>query len=368
MTERVSKLQRWLDLISYLVGRKVPVAVEEIMEHVPAYAGKWRTEDDTARATARRTFERDKDELRALGIPLEAIRYHVNYGTEEIEGYRLSRRDFYLPYLRLVHQASPAGERKPYPLEDVVLSEDEARAAADALLLVEELPAFPFAREARAAHRKLAFDLDADALRPAPVLYVDRPGAEEVLERLRPLSDALLARKTVRFRYHGLYRGEATEREVWPYGLFFQHGNWYLVAHDVAREAIRVFRVGRIEGVEANGKAPHTPDYDSPEDFRLEDHLRKEAWELGEEEPLRAEVLFRFPASLRAERNRHGDLVEERPDGSAVRAFDVQQVNPFLRWLLSLEGEAEVLSPQELRAELAALAREVVALYGGEVA
>jgi len=367
MPEPITKLQRWLDLISYLVGRRIPVAVEDVMENVPAYAEKWHTEDETARATARRTFERDKDELRALGIPIETVRYRVNYGREEIEGYRLSQRDFYLPYLRLVHQASPSGERKPYALEEVELTEDEAHAAADALHVASQLPAFPFAREARSAFRKLAFDLDAEALAATPELYVDRPGAEEVLERLRPLSDALLARKVVRFRYHGIYRGEATEREVRPYGVMFQRGHWYMVGHDVGRDAIRVFRVGRMERVEANRKAPHTPDYEIPSDFRLDDYLHREAWELGDEEPLRAEVLFRFPRSLWAERNGYGERVEERPDGSAVHAFDVQQVNPFLRWLLSLEGEAEVVSPAELRAELHAMAREVLARHGGEV-
>nr|PZN89115.1 MAG: hypothetical protein DIU52_15070 [bacterium] len=368
MSERITKLQRWLDLIAYLVGRRSPAAVDDIMEEVPAYAEKWGTEDETARATARRTFERDKDELRALGIPIETVPYPTNYGREVIEAYQIRKRDFYLPYLRMVHQASPSGERKPYHLEEVVLTEEEAQAAADALHFASQLPSFPFAREARSALRKLAFDLDPETLAPTPELYVDRPDADAVLERLRPLSDALLVRKVVRFRYHGIYRGEATDREVRPYGLVFLRGNWYLVGHDVGRDAIRVFRVGRMENVEVNRSKPHTPDYEIPEDFRLDDYLQKEAWELGDDPPIRAAVLFRFPRSLWADRNGYGELVEERPDGSAVRVFAVQQVNPFLRWLLSMEGEAEVVSPAELREELRAMAREVLALHGGEVA
>lgn len=368
MSEPITRFQRWLDLIAFLVGHKYPVAVDQIMENVHAYRVKWRTEDETDRATARRTFERDKDELRALGIPIETVRFQINYGREEVEAYRLSEKNFYLPYLRLVHQASPSGERKPYHLGEVVLTEEEARAAADALHVASRLPSFPFAREARSAFHKLAFDLGAESLEPTPELYVDRPGAEEVLERLRPLSDALLVRKVVRFRYHGIYRGEATDREVRPYGLVFLRGNWYLVGHDVGRDAIRVFRVGRMENVEVNRSKPHTPDYEIPEDFRLDDYLQKEAWELGDDPPIRAAVLFRFPRSLWADRNGYGELVEERPDGSAVRVFAVQQVNPFLRWLLSMEGEAEVVSPAELREELRAMAREVLALHGGEVA
>ena len=54
-----TKLQRYLDLIAYLVGRRVPVAVEELMEKIPAYAERWKTGNETDLATARRTFERD---------------------------------------------------------------------------------------------------------------------------------------------------------------------------------------------------------------------------------------------------------------------------------------------------------------------
>ena len=47
-------------------------------------------------------------------------------------------------------------------------------------------------------------------------------------------------------------------------------------------------------------------------------------------------------------------------DGSVVRTFELHQVEPFLRWLLSLEGEVEVLEPVELRDELVSWLRELV--------
>lgn len=368
MSTTITKFQRWLDLISYLVGRKLPVGVEELMERVPAYAAKWVDGDERTRASVRRTFERDKDELRKLGIPIETVKYRFHFGRDEIDGYVLSRRDFYLPYLRLVDQARPEGERRPYHLDEVVLQPEEVRAAADALQLIRDLPAFPFAREAASAMRKLSHDLG-DALSPtSPVFFVDRPGAAEIRERLRPLSQALLSRKRVRFRYHGIHRGEATERTVHPYGLFFQHAHWYLAAFDLDRDAIRIFHVGRMERIEVNRTSPNTAGYEIPADFALDDHLRKDPWELGEEESVRAEVLFRFPSSIQVARGGHGVLVEEREGGATLRAFDVHQVGPFLRWILSFEGEAEIVSPPELRAELGALAGEIAALYDGEVA
>ncbi|MBI4409617.1 MAG: hypothetical protein HY561_07900, partial [Gemmatimonadetes bacterium] len=180
MPDHITKTQRFLDLIAYLVGRRLPVPVEEIMEHVPAYAERWR-EDETARATARRTFERDKDELRALGIPIETVAYTINYGRDTVEGYRLARRDFYLPYLKLVTRAAPPAARPkptgPTQVAEVELAEDDAGVALDALRRVAELPTFPLAREARSAFRKLAFDLDPARVAAAPVLFVDRPGA-----------------------------------------------------------------------------------------------------------------------------------------------------------------------------------------------
>jgi proteasome accessory factor B len=368
MSSKITKLQRWLDLIAFLVGRQIPVSVEQLMEAIPAYAGRWVDGGDTERLSVRRTFERDKAELRKLGIPIETVEYGINYGSEVVEGYRLRRKDFYLPYLRLVAGSGPAappGGPKKYALPEVSLTPREADLAFGALREVAALPGFPFAREARSAIRKLAFDLDPGATGGDNVLYVDRPGAEEALARVRPLSDALLARKSVRFTYHGIRSGETSSRDVLPYGLFFHRGNWYLVGLDRGREAVRVFRTGRMDGVEVNTRAPNTPDYEIPGDFTLGSHLDRDAWELGDEKPLLARVRFRFPASLQIDRERRGTLVESHADGSTVREFEVQQTNPFLRWILSHGTDATVLEPGELAEELRTMARAAASLYGG---
>ncbi|MGH7483039.1 MAG: helix-turn-helix transcriptional regulator [Longimicrobiales bacterium] len=362
----ISKTQRQLDLIAYLLGRRLPTSFEELITHVPAYAEKWDDADDTARESVRRTFERDKDDLRALGIPLETVKYRINYGAEEAEGYRIARRDFYLPYLKLVEHAGPDAPRGDVArIETLLLEPEQASAAGDALHRVAELPAFPFAEEARSALRKLAFDLGPELLGGAPTLYLDPPGGADPRDVLARLRDALLARKRVGFRYHGAYRGEPTDRDVAPYGLLFHGAHWYLVGSDAARDGdVRVFRVGRMEDVRPNASRPNTPDYDVPPDFDLDAYIGREAWELGEDAaPVEASVTFRFPTSLRAERNAWGTLVEPGPDGAATRAFRVHQADPFLRWLLSLQGEAVVESPAELADALRTLARAVARMY-----
>ena len=287
-------------------------------------------------------------------------------GQERAQGYQLKRRDFYLPYLRLLEEA--AG---PPPtvagVAELTIAADDAGLALNALRRIADVPSFPLRREARSAFRKMAFDLVPERFDRPPVLDVGGP-ADDDEGTLRTLSDALLAQKRVAFRYHGLHRNEETERNVAPYGLFFQRGNWYLIGHDKLRDAIRIFRAGRIRDPKINATRPQTPDYEISADFRLDDYLEREAWELGdpEEEGLSAEVRFEFPLSLWAERNGHGELLREEPDGSAVRSFQVRQVNPFLRWILSLEGEATIISPPELSEGLSELAAQVVELYQGD--
>lgn len=384
----ISKTQRWLDLIAYLVGRRFPVAVDELMEKVPAYAVKWVEGSDTDRASVRRTFERDKDELRDLGIPIETAAWRDPWG-EEHHGYSLARRDFYLPYLKLLERSAGEGERAAPPGQEggdrpargrngprappgdparpgeVELSPDDAGTALDALRRAASLPSFPLAREARSGFRKLAFDLEPERFDRTPVLFVPAPSEEDESGELRLLNEALLARKRVAFTYHGIYRDRTTERDVAPYALLFHHGHWYLVGHDALRDDVRIFRLSRMQDVRPNRSAPRTPDFQIPGDFQLSDFVARDAWELGEpdEEPLQARVLFRFPRSLWAERNGKGEPVEERADGAAVRSFQVRQVDPFLRWVLSLEGDAEVLGPPELRRALRDLAERVLALY-----
>ncbi len=364
----ISKTQRWLDLIAYLVGRRFPVAVEELMEKLPAYAEKWVAGSETDRASVRRTFERDKDELRDLGIPIRTATWRDEWG-EEHQGYSLAQQDFYLPYLRLVKDAAkeegpPRAE--PARIARVDLAPDEAATALDALRRAAGLPSFPLEREARSAFRKLAFDLEPERFGQTPVLFVSDPSAADRSETLRTLNEALLARKRVAFTYHGIYRDRTTERAVAPFALLYQSGHWYLIGHDALRDDLRVFRASRMEDLRPNRAAPNTPDFEVPDGFEVADHVSRQAWELGgpEEESLEARVLFRFPRSLWAERNGKGELVVEEAEGAAVRRFEVRQVDPFLRWVLSLEGDAEILDPPELREALREMAEAVLALYG----
>lgn len=372
--ERIQNTQRWLDLVAYLVGRRMPATVDEIMEKVPGYAEKL-AGSDTDRESARRMFERDKDGLRDAGIPIESVDMPIDYGAGKMDAYVLLKKNFHLPYLRVVTGAaseggageagSGSGPKQPKGAREVRLEARESRTAFHALESVAEIPGFPLRSEARSAWRKLSFDLVPPPGGPA-VLYADRSDTGELTAWTRTLTDALLARKAVRFRYHGIYRGTPTDRVVRPYGLLFQHGHWYLVGYDETRDDVRVFRVERMDEPRPNKKKPHTPDYEIPPEFSLAKFRDREAWELGsgDDGVLTARVSFEFPLSLWAERNGLGKLESEDEQGNSLRSFEVRQVDPFLRWILSQRGEARVIEPAELADRVADLAREVMAIYG----
>lgn len=368
--EQGTKLQRWLDEIAYLALRRLPVSVDELMGAVPAFASRWNSGEQRQRDSARRMWERDKDELRTLGIPIRTLQYQSD-DNPAAEGYIIERRDFYLPYLKIVKELSATRPySEPARHDTVEIAEADAPLALQALRRVTQVPGFPLAQEAKSAFRKLAFDLDPGTFHtPDHVLWVDQPAAAELAGVLRLLSDALLARKRVGFTYQGVYRGEKTQRDVAGYGLLFQRGHWYFIGHDSLRDDVRVFRVGRMSDAEQNRAQPNTHDYEVPPDFHLEDYAGLEAWELGaerEEAPVVAHVRFRFPLSLWAERNEYGRLLSRDTEGGQVRAFDVHQVEPFVRWVLGMAGDAFIESPQELARELRDMARTIATSHGAD--
>ena len=95
-----ARLRRWVDLIAALLRRRYPVTLEELRAEVPGYQ---RSPSPTA---LHRAFERDKDELRAFGIPIRTVEADGDIG------YALSPKEFYLPYLALVAEGGTARPRR----------------------------------------------------------------------------------------------------------------------------------------------------------------------------------------------------------------------------------------------------------------
>jgi len=367
MANPISKLQRWIDLVAFLAARRYPVSREELWRQIPAYQGGL-SEDKTVENRVRRMFERDKEELRAAGI---SIRHPERVpGGNPTDFYLLDRNDFSLPPARRVSEVGSGGRH-------FEVTESEAAAALLGLRELMGLPAFPLRDSARSAFQKLSFDLDAntggeDSSAPGggvaagPILQANSPESLTHRGILRRLSASAIYRKRVKFGYHSLSRDVRQIRSVLPYGLLLQRGKWYLLGWDETREAIRMFRVSRIEDLEENRTRLNTPDYEIPPDFDIRTYAGKRPWELKESEepePLFALVRFRYPLSLWAERNDLGTPISVEEDGSQLRRFSVSQTEPFLRWLLSLGGGAWPEGPKDLEEAFGDLAGSVARCY-----
>lgn len=351
------KLQRWVDLIAALLARQSPITFEELVPSVSAYAVQWgeaqREEDANRRRTKleslKRTFERDKDELRAFGVPIESLE---DEDDNSGGAYRLRRADFYLPYLSLAvpdaEPARPPNDRFGYRmLARLTFEADELQAIVDAAAGVRALGDPVLAAEVDHALRKLAVDLPVDATLPS----ADEPRV--VLARSRPdavtfdaLGDALRRRKVVTFTYHAMSSDRTEAREVEPYGLFFVSAHWYLAGRDRQRGELRNFRLSRMHGVRANGARAQSPDYDVPTDFSLREHARsRNAWELGDGEPLVAEISFEGTSGPTMAASRLG---REVAGEASRRTFEVRRLDAFVRWLLSFAGEVRPVAPADL--------------------
>src|SRR3990172_1083999 len=138
------KTPRWLHLVAYLLDHRFPVTREMIFAHVAGYRG--------APESARRKFERDKDELRALGIDIQTVAIPSAAGDEPAAGYRLRARSTYLPYFELVdEEAAP----RPYPgLDRIAITRDELEILDRATRSLAGHDDTPLAGAAASARRK----------------------------------------------------------------------------------------------------------------------------------------------------------------------------------------------------------------------
>lgn len=208
-----SKTSRLLQLVLCLTRSGRPLPKDRLRAAIPDYA-----ECPTDEAFER-MFERDKAELRELGVPLATVAL-PGAGEEDV-GYRIDPEESALPPLRLTGP--------------------EMTAAALAAQVWSEAG---LAEEANRALRKLAaLGTDADAELPA---VRARLVAGEAA--FAPLTAALADRAAVAFDYQGVADAAPAPRHVHPWGVVSHRGRWYLVGYDVDRGDTRVFRLSRVVG------------------------------------------------------------------------------------------------------------------------
>ena len=355
------KLARWLDLIALLLSRGYPVTREEIFDKVAGYRATIQPGDPRSHASTRRKFERDKDDLRALGVAIRTRKISDAEWDEPRSGYTLSDRDFYLPYFELT--APGSSTPNPYRgLTQVPVTNEDLDILDRATARVAQHDESPLGAAAKFARRKLAFDLPFESVEIERVLA--RALSEEDRSALALLQQALADRVAVSFHYYSIARDDSAARSAEPWGLFFSWGHWYLVGRDRDRDAERVFRVDRMTGVaREDGKATH---FDPPDGFDIRSYVGRAPWDLSRAQPVTVTVRFDFPESRTVLARGVGSTTSEMlEDGGAVVRFEVRERGPFLRWLLTMSGSARVIEPIDVANDLEDLRERVLALYGG---
>ncbi len=314
---RVHRLERLINLVAALLHAERPLTADELRHRLPGYAAD--------HATFRRAFERDKEALRDLGIPV-VVEPVDDAAQPSAMGYRIPKEAYYLKdpglapdELAALHLAASAVRL-------------EGASGVEALWklggeLAEEGPSGPLS----------GFSSPSTLAGPAGTAMAALPGTAN----LAPVFAAISARRRIGFTY----RGRA--RRVDPWRLSFRNGHWYLAGfdHDAGEE--RMFRLDRVESeVLATGddaafeRPPHAGTQPPP-------------WELGADEALTARLRVDAGQAAWAAGHVGPEAVESwDEDGSVVLAVRVTNRDAFRSFVLGFLDHAEVLSPAVLRGEM----------------
>jgi len=207
-----ARAERLVNLVLALLSTRQYLTAERIRGIVPGYT------DAASDEAFFRTFERDKTELRELGIPLETGR---NSAFDAVEGYRIARRD--------------------YELGEIDLAPDEAAAVGLAVRLWDSPELTGQALGALVKLRAAGVEVDDQA----PTVIEPRVRAEPAFG---PLLAAVQNGRAVRFEYRRVGSPERMMRTLEPWGVVSWRARWYVVGHDRDRGATRCFRLSRVTG------------------------------------------------------------------------------------------------------------------------
>jgi len=313
------KTERLVNLTILLLVSSRFVSKEHIRDTIEGYRGQSET-------AFQRQFERDKDELRALGVPIEMGSNDPMFDDEV--GYRIPRCDFELPPIDFTPRELMVLGLASTVWQQASVADHTARALAKLRAAgVEPDPARLTALAPRLSAREAAFE---------------------------PAFDAVVARQAITFRY----RGTDEIRTVEPWRVAWRNNSWYLLGFDRGREAPRVFKLSRISDVPVPVGEPDA--YDAP-DRQRQDELLKDLRPATDTWAVVAIRGDRAPALRRRGEQWTTDVT--LPSG--FRAWRVP-LNDSLAApeIASFGADVLVLEPADLRADVVAHLRGVIGAHG----
>ena len=210
---RRDKTERLLNLVFAMMSTHRAISRSDIRDNVAGY------EDASSDEAFERMFERDKDELRSMGLPIETVTDNMG----DTLGYRILRSEYEFVDLEL------------YPSDLIVLG--VAAQVWDQAVL---------SAPAQTALRKIEAKYGASfVVPPAELSGLVRLQAHDI--SLPILLRAAREKRVVKFNYQNR-AGVQTARSIEPWAVICREGNWYCIGFDLDRGEQRTFKLPRIQG------------------------------------------------------------------------------------------------------------------------
>ncbi|MCL1601221.1 MAG: WYL domain-containing protein [Actinomycetia bacterium] len=291
-------IERILNLLAFLLTVGRPVTADEIRHTVKGY-------DQPSDEAFRRTFERDKDLLRTLGVPISLT--HTDVWEVEL-GYIIPTDD--------------------YQITDPGLTDEER----SALMIAAQAVRFGGQSTEAAAIFKLGGATTNSGAAVAADLGHD-------LEVLGELFEAITDRRRVLFTY------KDRPRTVEPYGLGHRFGHWYLLAPEVGQaDTVKAFRLDRMSQLKVDEAGSM---FARPNDFDPATSLPDMGRSRGDD-AITAQIRFNLDVAEIA-MEQAADVVEiDRDSESVTVELSVSSVPHFNGWMLGFDDKSLIESPRFL--------------------
>jgi len=319
-----AKTERLLNLLLALLATRRPLPKQELRRLVPGYP-----ESDEA---FDRAFERDKDELRELGVPVETATVSGSDLFGDEIGYRVRREAYALPDIS-------------FTAEELTVLALAARAWQSAAL------------SGPASRALLKLQASGAGVDDAAVAGIEpRVSASE--PAFLPLVTAVREGRAVRFDYRTSAAAAPALRTIEPWGVLSRSGHWYVVGFDRDRADSRVFRLSRISGPVRPFGPPGAVTVPEGVDLQA-------AVAAATPRAARGTGRVRLRPNSGGWLRRSGQRVEGEPDVVELSYADISVVADEVA---ALGPAAAVLEPEELRIAVADRLRAVLAAHSAGAA
>jgi proteasome accessory factor B len=306
------RTERLLNLVIALLATRSWLTKEQIRRAVPQYAGCESTE------AFDRMFERDKEDLRELGVPL--VTGSDSAWFEDEQGYRI--------------------DRAAYALPEVDLTAEELAVLGLASRVWQQASLAGPAARALVKLRALGVETDDDSL----------VGVEPRVRAAEPTFDPLYAatrdRAPVAFRYRRP-DGDVTDRRVEPWAVTSRSGWWYVVGFDRDRGGPRAFKLSRISGGVRRIGRPGG--YTIPEDLDVAAHVAGAPASVRDRREARLRLRTGRCAALRLRSTPEPDPGADAADGWDVVRIAVEDAESFADEVAGHGADVVVLGPPDVR-------------------